>query len=66
MMRSKPVVVGSFILGALAFGVIAILVISIAAGCLSHREYRHIYSLDGALDAPTKSTSMQYRRASAG
>src|SRR5580658_343765 len=30
------------------------LLISIAAGCLSHREYRHIYSLDGALDAPTQ------------
>jgi uncharacterized protein len=29
-------------------------VMSIAAGCLSHREYRHIYSLDAALDAPAQ------------
>jgi uncharacterized lipoprotein YmbA len=27
--------------------------ISMAAGCLSHREQRHLYSLDGAVDAPT-------------
>jgi uncharacterized protein len=29
-------------------------VMSIAAGCLSHREYRHIYSLDSALGAPSQ------------
>ncbi|HTV98330.1 MAG TPA: PqiC family protein [Steroidobacteraceae bacterium] len=28
--------------------------ISIAGGCLSHREYRHIYTLDGAVDAPAQ------------
>lgn len=28
--------------------------IPILAGCLSHREYRHIYSLDRALDAKTE------------
>jgi uncharacterized protein len=27
---------------------------SLAAGCLSHGEYRHIYSLDGAVDAATQ------------
>lgn len=33
-------------------------VIAINAGCLSHREYRHIYSLDGATEAPTQSEAV--------
>jgi uncharacterized protein len=32
-------------------------VISITAGCLSHREFRHIYSLDSAADAETRSAA---------
>jgi uncharacterized lipoprotein YmbA len=34
---------------------------SIAAGCLSHREYLHIYSLDGALDAPAQAGAVAER-----
>jgi uncharacterized lipoprotein YmbA len=35
--------------------------IAITAGCLSHREYRHIYSLDGAVDAPTQAGALAER-----
>jgi uncharacterized lipoprotein YmbA len=35
--------------------------ISTTAGCLSHREYRHIYSLDGAVDAPTQTGAVAER-----
>jgi len=35
--------------------------ISITAGCLSHREYRHIYTLDGAPDAPTQARAVAKR-----
>lgn len=36
--------------------------ISMAAGCLSHREYRHIYSLDAALEAPAQAGAAAERR----
>jgi uncharacterized protein len=32
--------------------------IAITAGCLSHREYRHSYSLDRAIDEPTQAGSV--------
>jgi uncharacterized protein len=35
--------------------------ISVAAGCLSHHEYRHIYSLDGAMDVPTQAGTVAER-----
>jgi len=35
--------------------------ISTTAGCLSHREYRHIYSLEGAVDAPTQAGAVAER-----
>lgn len=35
--------------------------IPLAAGCLSHREYRHIYCLDGAFDAPTQAAAVAER-----
>src|SRR6202044_2808023 len=35
--------------------------ISVAAGCLSHHEYRHIYSLDGAVDVPTQAGAVAER-----
>jgi uncharacterized protein len=35
--------------------------IALTAGCLSHREYRHIYSLDGALDTPTQTGAFAQR-----
>jgi len=35
--------------------------LSLVAGCLSHREYRHIYSLDGALDAPAQAEAVAER-----
>jgi uncharacterized lipoprotein YmbA len=47
MMRFRPYALAAFI--------------SIAAGCLSHREYRHIYSLDGARDAPTQAVAVADR-----
>ena len=31
----------------------------LAAGCLSHPEYRHIYSLDGAVDVPTQAVAVE-------
>ncbi len=36
-------------------------VIAITGGCLSHREYRHIYSLDGATEAPARSAAVADR-----
>ena len=47
MMRLRPLVLAA--------------VIAIAAGCLSHREYRHIYSLDGAVEAPTQAGAVAER-----
>ena len=47
MMRLRPYALAAFI--------------SIAAGCLSHREYRHIYSLDGAMDVPTQAGTVAER-----
>jgi len=35
--------------------------ISITGGCLSHREYRHIYSLDGAVDDATQTEAVPER-----
>jgi uncharacterized protein len=35
--------------------------ISITGGCLSHREYRHIYALDGAPDGSTQSKAIAER-----
>jgi uncharacterized lipoprotein YmbA len=35
--------------------------ISIAAGCLSNREYRNIYSLDGAADVPSQAGAVTKR-----
>jgi cholesterol transport system auxiliary component len=35
--------------------------ISIAAGCLAHREHRHIYTLDAALEARTQGGSITER-----
>ena len=35
--------------------------ISVATGCLSHHEYRHIYSLDGAMDVPTQAGTVAER-----
>jgi uncharacterized lipoprotein YmbA len=35
--------------------------IPIATGCLSHREYRHIYTLDGAFDAPSQAAAVAER-----
>jgi uncharacterized lipoprotein YmbA len=35
--------------------------ISIAAGCLSHREYRHIYSLEGAADTSSQAAPVAER-----
>ena len=40
--------------------VLAALVASFA-GCLSHREYRHTYTLDGAADAPTRAAVVAER-----
>ena len=37
--------------------------IAIAGGCLSHREYRHIYSLDGAADDATPRQAVPERPA---
>lgn len=36
-------------------------VISIVAGCLSHREYRHVYSLDGAIEVPAQTRPLAER-----
>jgi uncharacterized lipoprotein YmbA len=47
MMRLRPLALAAFA--------------SIAAGCLSHREYRHIYSLDGAVDVPTQARAVAER-----
>jgi len=47
MMRLRPLALAALIL--------------IAAGCLSQREYRHIYSLDGALDAPSQAEAVVER-----
>jgi uncharacterized protein len=38
-------------------------VMSITTGCLSHREYRHVYSLDAALDAPAQAGAVAERPA---
>lgn len=36
-------------------------VISMATGCLSYREHRHIYSLESALEAPTQAGAVAER-----
>jgi uncharacterized lipoprotein YmbA len=35
--------------------------ISVATGCLSHHEYRHIYTLDGAVDVRTQAGAVTER-----
>jgi hypothetical protein len=47
MMRLRPLLLSALI--------------SMAAGCLSHREYRDVYSLDGALDSPTQAGAVVER-----
>jgi uncharacterized protein len=47
MMRLRPLALAAWI--------------SVATGCLSHHEYRHIYSLDGAAEVPTQTGAVAER-----